>query len=106
MNDFSLDPETTARLEVRALERIIGALFEHIQQLIPDARSHGKLTSREADLQLQAFAERRKQSLQLLKADTCLPYETRTARLERLVEAINCARAYYRPSEADNGLFV
>jgi len=95
------DPETTARLELRALERMLGVLCEHIERLTHDARSRDKLASRETDLQLQAFAERRMQAVQLLQTDASEPQEQRIARLERVVEALDCSLAYFRPGGAD-----
>jgi succinate dehydrogenase flavin-adding protein (antitoxin of CptAB toxin-antitoxin module) len=95
------DTETTARLELRALERMLGVLCEHIERLTHDARSRGELASREADLQLQAFAERRTQAVQLLHTDASEPQEQRIARLERVVEALDCSLAYFRPGGPD-----
>ncbi len=91
--------ENTARLELRALERMIGALCEHTERLARVTRTEAP--SREADFQLQAFSERRTQALKLLAAQTGESYETRIARLEKLVEALDCSRDYFRPSEAE-----
>lgn len=95
------NPETTARLELRALEKMIGVLCEHTEKLSDGVRARGKGASRETDFQLQAFDERRTQALQVLKVHTREPDETRIARLEKLVEALNCSRSYFRPNEAD-----
>jgi len=94
------DPETVARLELRALERMVSALCEHTEQLSHDVRTHSERESRETDFQLQAFEERRTQALRVLKVHTREPDETRIARLEKLVEALNCSRSYFRPNEA------
>lgn len=90
------DSETTARLEARALEKMIVALCGDIEHLANDAGARGELDSREAQLQLEAFAERRAEALQRLKDPREEPREIRIARLERLVEALGCSRAYFR----------
>jgi hypothetical protein len=95
------DPETTARLELNALEKMIGALCRHTEQLVADAQSRGSLNAREAALQLEAFAERRTQAEQLLAADSHEPAETRIARLERLAQALDSSRAYFRAGEPE-----
>lgn len=94
------NPETTARLELRALEKMIGVLCEHTEKLSDDVRARGKGASRETDFQLQAFDERRMQALEVLSLQTREPCETRIARLEKLVEALDCSRTYFRPHEA------
>lgn len=93
------DPEITARLELRALERMVSALCEHTELLSHDLRGRED-TSREADLQLQAFEERRAQALEALRVRTGETCETRITRLQKMVEALDCSRAYFRP-EAD-----
>lgn len=95
------DSETTARLEARALERMIGALCRHIERLTAEARSRGRLRCREADLQLEVYGERRTQALELLKAAAREPHETRISRLERVVEALDCSRTYFRATGLD-----
>ena len=91
------DPQRTARLEQRALEKMLNALCKHTVQLILEARSRGSdLESREADFQLQAFAERRAQAMELLKDGSREPPEIRIARLERLIDAVDRSRAYFR----------
>jgi uncharacterized membrane protein YccC len=87
--------ETTAQLELRALEKMIGALCAYIERLAGDARAGGRLRSREAELQVEVFAERRQKALQQLKADTSEALETRIARLDRVVEALDCSRDYF-----------
>jgi hypothetical protein len=96
--------ESPARLELRSLERMIDALCEHIERLTLDARSRGELATREHNLQLEAFAERRTQALQILKTVTCESHETCISRLERLMEALECSRAYFLSSQADSVL--
>ena len=96
-------PETTAHLELVALEKMTGALCEYIERLTRDAQARREFESREADLQLQVFEERRSQALQLLAVHTCEPRETRIARLQKAVEALDCSRDYFRPSEPEPG---
>jgi hypothetical protein len=90
------DPESTARLEQRALEKMASALCEHAQGLLARARSRGVLKSREADFQVQVFAERQQQVGKLLQAPASSPDESRMARLEQLVSALECSRGYFR----------
>lgn len=90
------DPDTTEQLEARALEKMIAALCGHIEQLANAAGRRGDLGSREAEFQLQAFAERRSQALQQLQAPGRESHEIRIARLEKFVEALDCSRAYFR----------
>jgi hypothetical protein len=90
------DGDVTAELELNALERMIAVLCEATERLTREARTRGELTSREADLQLQAFAERRTEALALLKEPTHEPSQIRIARLERLVNALDCSRSYFR----------
>ncbi|MET0280652.1 MAG: hypothetical protein ABW278_05930 [Steroidobacteraceae bacterium] len=90
------DPESTARLEQRALEKMASALCEHSQRLLAGARSRGVLKSREANFQVQAFAERQEQVGRLLQAPASGPDESRMARLEQLVSALECSRGYFR----------
>jgi len=96
------DTQTTAHLELRALERMIGALCAHIEHLTSSARSRGELGSREADFQLQVFAERRAQAQQTLQRSAREPDEIRIARLEKAVEALDCSRAYFRFRTAES----
>jgi len=92
----SYDIESTGWLELRALEKMIGALCAHTESLAHAARSSGKLASREARLQLEAFTERRAKARELLAAQTTESLEIRLARLEQLVEALDCSRSYFR----------
>ena len=96
--------EISARLEVRALERLIGALCEDIGRMICDSRSSPQHESRERVLQLEVFAERSAQALQLLEPNACESQETRISRLEKLMEAIECSRAYFLSSKTDSTL--
>lgn len=87
--------ESTASLEMRALEKMLRVLCEHTQQLVAAARERGLLGSREARLQAEAFAERCAQARQLLGAASGGVHETRLSRLEKLVEALHCSRDYF-----------
>ena len=92
--------ETTARLELRALERMVSVLCEHAELLSHEVRSQ-EASSRETELQLEAFEERRAQALEALRIRAGEPYETRITRLEKLVEALDCSRAYFRPEDGE-----
>lgn len=90
------DPMVLARLEARALERMARALCEHSRQLLAAARTRGALSSREANLQVEVFAERCTQAGELLEAVDAPVQESRIARLEKLVSALECSRGYFR----------
>lgn len=89
------DPDVTARLELHALERMVRALCEHTEQLLAEARARGALESREADLQMLAFGERRTEAMRLLDSTASGWTESRIARLEQLVKALDCSRAFF-----------
>lgn len=88
--------ETADRLELRALERMAATLCRHVEQLADEARARGRLETREAALQLEAFAERRAQAERLLRGDSGEPLRTRIARLEKTIEALDCSRTYFK----------
>lgn len=87
--------ETTAMLELRALEKMAAAQCRHIELLQRQAGEAGKLATREADLQRSAFEERRREALELMRSPAAEPVESRIARLERLVEALEVSRTYF-----------
>lgn len=89
------DVEITERLELRALEKMTSALCRHIELLMREARYRGRLRSREDDFQLQVFDERRAQAEQLLESKSAEPCETRIARFEQIVNALDCSRDYF-----------
>lgn len=93
------DHETTGRLELRALEKMIGALCAHVETLTDAARCRGRLGSREASLQLEAFLERRERARRLLATETSESFDVRVRRLEQLVEALDCSRSYFRAAD-------
>ncbi|HEX6995678.1 MAG TPA: hypothetical protein VF339_16220 [Gammaproteobacteria bacterium] len=86
---------TTADLELRALEKMTAALCRHIELLWRDA-AQGRSLGREAELHWQAFEERRKEAMRLAKASGGEPLASRIARLERLVEALEVSREYFK----------
>lgn len=88
------DTQLAARLEARALERMACALRDHARQLLESARARDALGTREAAFQLEAFAERCAQLDALVAGSPDLPLESRLARLEKLVSALECSRAY------------
>jgi hypothetical protein len=89
------DPLILAHLEARALERMARALCEHSRQLLAAARDRGALNSREANFQVEVFAERCTQAGELLQSVDMPVQESRTARLEKLVSALECSRGYF-----------
>jgi hypothetical protein len=89
------DPLTLARLEARALEGMARALCEHSRQLLAAARERGALSSREARFQVEVFAERHAQAEALLHTVDAPAQESRIARLEKLVSALECSRGYF-----------
>jgi hypothetical protein len=90
------DKQVLARLESRALEKMAHALCEHSRQLLAAARARGVLASREAKFQMDVFAERCAQAGELLQTVDVPVQETRIARLEKLVSALECSRGYFR----------
>jgi hypothetical protein len=70
-------------------------LCEHLDQLIANFHETGRRASRESDLQMAAFAERRDSIRRFFASNTTEPTETRIARLEKLVDALNCSRSYF-----------
>jgi hypothetical protein len=90
------DPVVLALLEAHALEKMARALCEHSRQLLAAARARGALGSREAGFQVEVFAERCAQVGELLQAVDAPVQESRTARLEKLVRALECSRGYFR----------
>lgn len=90
--------ETTARLELHALERMVRVLCEHAELLSHELCAREE-ASRETELQLQALDERRAQALEALQVRTAETCEMRITRLEKLVEALDCSRAYFRPQD-------
>jgi hypothetical protein len=89
------DPLVLARLEAHALERMAHALCEHARQLQAAARERGALNSREARFQVEVFAEREAQADALLRAVDAPAQESRIARLEKLISALECSRGYF-----------
>src|SRR5690606_30462566 len=92
----SRDPDTTAHLELRALEKMIRALCRHGELLVRGARARGALESREGEFQLRAFEERRSEAGRLLDDAGTEPRSMRIGRLERLAEALECSRDYFK----------
>lgn len=90
------DMQLLARLEARALERMARALCEHSRQLLAAARERGALGTRESKLQMEVFDERCAQVGELLKVVDAPVQESRTAKLERLVNALECSRGYFK----------
>jgi hypothetical protein len=93
------DPEATARLELRALERMAVVLCEYVEQLAHQIRETGRSDSRETDLQLAVFAERRAAAERALAGGRPEPAEVRIARLQKVVEALDCSRAFFRQTQ-------
>jgi hypothetical protein len=95
--------EETAGLELAALERMIRARCRQLQRWTQEAIARGELHSREADLQLQAFAERHAAAIAQLEVSPSEPDELRITRLERLLAALDCSWSYFRaqPVHAD-----
>jgi len=87
--------DTAADLELRALEKMTAALCRHIELLLRSATESGAL-GREAELHRQAFEERRKEAMRLVKTPGSEPIATRIARLERLIEALEVSRTYFK----------
>lgn len=93
------DDDHSARLEFEALVKMVSALCRDIDQLARDADARGALATREADMQSQAFAERREQARALLQTESTEPYEIQITRLEKMVDALSTSREFFRTLE-------
>lgn len=81
--------------EVLALEDTVRRRCEEIERLARRSFSPGNTVCRESDFQLQAFAERRAEALQNLARDVGESREMRMARLERMLEKLECSRSFF-----------
>lgn len=88
------DTDTTQRLEQRALERMLTAMCRQIDMACRKTAG-ADTASREAALQHAAYLERRQQALSTAQSAASEPHHIRVARLERLVNALQCSRAYF-----------
>lgn len=89
------DPPRAALREQHAFERMLTVLCEHIALLIRESRRLGRLDSKEASLQLEAFEERRARALAVVTASREEPWELRIHRCEQQLEALECSRSYF-----------
>lgn len=88
------DTDTTQRLEQRALERMLTVMCTQIDQACRCIADTGT-ASREVALQHAAYLERRQQALSVTKGAMNEPHHVRVARLERMVNALQCSRAFF-----------
>lgn len=88
--------EPTAELELRALEKMAAALCRHCELLWRKAAADRGPPSREAELHWAAFEERRKEAMRLRRTPTGEPSVLMVARLERLIEALEVSRDYFK----------
>lgn len=95
-------PDTAIDSEIHALERMLEARCKQIESMARSARVKGPEMSREQDFQMQAFAERRAQALQQVAAGIAEPRNARVARLERLLEALECSRDFFRSAGSEH----
>lgn len=86
------DPEER---ELRALERVLETLCADTTLLTDDLRTEAASPSRETQLQLLAFEERLAQAAICLAHASHEAHEFRAARLEGLIEALECSRRYF-----------
>src|SRR5690606_9957924 len=89
-------PDTTDGLALRALEKKLAAICRHPEPLSRGAEAAGGLGTREAELQRLAFEERRRDAMRVVREGSAEPHWTRIERLERLVEALEASRAYFK----------
>jgi len=87
---------TMTHLELRALEKMAAALCRHAELLWREASEAGRPITREAALHRQAFEERRREAMRLTKACADEPSPLRIAKLERLIEALEVSRDYFK----------
>jgi hypothetical protein len=95
--------EHSEQLELEALEKMVGALCEHVGGLVGDASRQEDFDSRESYFQAQAFNERRIQARQLLETECREPVWIRIERLEKLIEALECSRGYFAAAPTPAG---
>jgi transcriptional regulator with XRE-family HTH domain len=86
--------DDTAVLELCALEGMIKARCEQIWRFAQKSCSHGP-ASREREFQLEAFVERSTNALEQLESGLDEPSDIRIARLEALLQALECSWAYF-----------
>ncbi len=92
------DKTVTAKLELKALERMISALLSQIEQWIERAREKQRQRCKEYSRQEEAFLDRRTQA-RILLGDNAIsrePLEIRISRLERMIESLRCSQDYFR----------
>ena len=87
--------DTADDSEIDALEKMLRARCRQIESMAESAGVEEPDRSREKDLQIQAFTERRAQAMQQLASGSEEPRNTRVARLERLLEALDCSREFF-----------
>ena len=103
MSSSPEQPSNATRLELRALEKMAAALCRHAELLWCEAANADGPIPREAMLHRQAFEERRREAMRLTKAPGDEPSALRIARLERLIEALEVSRAYFKALAAERG---
>lgn len=87
---------TATHLELRALEKMAAALCRHAELLWREASEAGRPITREAALHRQAFEERRREAMRLTKSGSEQSSPLRIAKLERLIEALEVSRDYFK----------
>jgi len=87
--------EHSERQHLEVLEQMLEALCEHVARLIDEARTESRLGTREAAFQVEAFEERRSRALAYVAADSSEPAWIRIDKLEKLIEALECSRAFF-----------
>jgi|SRR5690554_3021802 hypothetical protein len=91
------EPAAISELELRALEKMAAALCRHCELLWRKAAAAERgPPSREAELHWAAFEERRKEAMRLRRTPTGEPSVLMVARLERLIEALEVSRDYFK----------
>jgi len=93
--------EVTADLELLALKKLIAARCRQIEVLARTAFARSEADAREREFQFQVFAERRTQAMDQMVGASGEPAESRAARLERLLRALECSLEYFRVETTD-----
>ncbi len=78
------------------LEKTIQLLCEHVEGLIREGSLLGRLDTREAELQIAAFGERKVNALNLCASSSDEPWEIRGCRYEERVAALDCSREFFK----------
>ena len=88
-------PELTELEQLESLQRMLVEMCERLTDIVEETLDDDGLASRETQLQLEAFEERRDRVLKTLDAEQYGPLPVKIGKLEKLVEALECSWVYF-----------